>query len=166
MKSGNCQIALFCFTSRLWRTGTRTFQRTTWKISNSVCWNNMQVCNLTTPAQYFSSFKRQIKSAMKNSVSNYDSEKACSDYRKQNLQRKNFWVEKFEEVLWWWDNPKASKYWPFNIGPSGKVYYDLLKFKSENKISNTAILRLEQFYPYPFKEKLEYYNRSTLRLKK
>ncbi len=32
---------------------------------------------------------------------------------------------------------------------SGKVYYDLLKYRTENKITNTAIIRLEQFYPYP-----------------
>jgi 2-oxoglutarate dehydrogenase E1 component len=35
---------------------------------------------------------------------------------------------------------------------SGKVYYDLLKYRSENKISNTSIVRLEQFYPYPSKK--------------
>ncbi|MEJ2104173.1 MAG: hypothetical protein P8X47_06300, partial [Ignavibacteriaceae bacterium] len=35
---------------------------------------------------------------------------------------------------------------------NGKVYYDLLKFRKENKIVNTAIVRLEQFYPYPSKK--------------
>jgi 2-oxoglutarate dehydrogenase E1 component len=30
---------------------------------------------------------------------------------------------------------------------SGKVYYDLLNFRSENQISNTAIVRVEQLYP-------------------
>jgi 2-oxoglutarate dehydrogenase E1 component len=31
---------------------------------------------------------------------------------------------------------------------SGKVYYDILKYKNENKINDAAIIRLEQFYPY------------------
>ena len=35
---------------------------------------------------------------------------------------------------------------------SGKVYYDLFKFRKENKITRTAIIRLEQFYPYPSKK--------------
>jgi 2-oxoglutarate dehydrogenase E1 component len=31
---------------------------------------------------------------------------------------------------------------------SGKVYYDLLKYKNENEIKNTAIIRVEQYYPF------------------
>ena len=31
------------------------------------------------------------------------------------------------------------------------MYYDLLKYRLEIKNSNTAIVRLEQFYPYPSK---------------
>ena len=31
---------------------------------------------------------------------------------------------------------------------SGKVYYDLIKFRTENKITDAAIIRVEQFYPY------------------
>ena len=32
---------------------------------------------------------------------------------------------------------------------SGKVYYELLKYKEINEITDTAIVRLEQYYPYP-----------------
>lgn len=35
---------------------------------------------------------------------------------------------------------------------SGKVYYDLLKYRKENDIDNVAIARLEQFYPFPDKD--------------
>ena len=35
---------------------------------------------------------------------------------------------------------------------SGKVYYDLLKYRTDNNIKDVALLRLEQYYPLPEKE--------------
>jgi 2-oxoglutarate dehydrogenase E1 component len=32
---------------------------------------------------------------------------------------------------------------------SGKVYYDLYKYRKQNELDNVAIARLEQFYPFP-----------------
>jgi 2-oxoglutarate decarboxylase len=31
---------------------------------------------------------------------------------------------------------------------SGKVFYDLIKYRKDNKINDVAIVRVEQFYPY------------------
>src|SRR5699024_11027183 len=32
---------------------------------------------------------------------------------------------------------------------SGKVYYDLYKYREDNDLTNVALARLEQFYPFP-----------------
>jgi len=65
--------------------------------------------------------------------------------------REEFLSGKFEEVL---DDETIQN--PDKIDhlilTSGKVYYDLTKFRIDNKIANTAIIRLEQFYPYASKK--------------
>ena len=39
---------------------------------------------------------------------------------------------------------------------SGKVYYDLLKYQQDNNISDVAIARLEQIYPFPDQDISDY----------
>jgi 2-oxoglutarate dehydrogenase E1 component len=35
---------------------------------------------------------------------------------------------------------------------SGKVYYDLFEYRAHNEIENTAVVRIEQLYPFPEQE--------------
>jgi 2-oxoglutarate dehydrogenase E1 component len=112
--------------------------------------NNMQVCNLTTPAQYFHLLRRQIKSEMKIPLV-IMTPKSLLRLPDAKSSKEEFLSGKFEEVL---DDITIHKPDVIDhlIITSGKVCYDLMKFREENKITNTAILRLEQFYPYPSKK--------------
>jgi len=112
--------------------------------------NNMQVCNVTTPAQYFHLLRRQIKSGMKMPLV-IMTPKSLLRAPEAKSSKEEFLSGKFEELL---DDDTIKKPDIINhlILASGKVYYDLLKFRGENKITNSAIVRLEQFYPYPSKK--------------
>ena len=112
--------------------------------------NNMQVCNVTTPAQYFHLLRRQIKAGM-NIPLVIMTPKSLLRLPEAKSSKEEFLRGKFEEVL---DDNRIEKIETIDhlIITSGKVYYDLMKFRDENKITNTAIIRLEQFYPYPSKK--------------
>jgi 2-oxoglutarate dehydrogenase E1 component len=107
--------------------------------------DNIQVCNLTTSAQYFHVLRRQMKR---------DFIKPLIIMTPKSLLRatfasspaKEFIHGRFEEIL---GAPKAG---PADqtkriIFCSGKVYYDLLKYRTEREIDDAAIIRIEQLYP-------------------
>ncbi|MCW8810801.1 MAG: multifunctional oxoglutarate decarboxylase/oxoglutarate dehydrogenase thiamine pyrophosphate-binding subunit/dihydrolipoyllysine-residue succinyltransferase subunit, partial [Ignavibacteriaceae bacterium] len=112
--------------------------------------NNMKVCNLTTPAQYFHLLRRQIRAAM-NIPLIIMTPKSLLRLPEAKSAKEEFISGNFHEVL---DDNTVEKPEIVDqiILTSGKVYYDLLKYKKENKISKTALIRLEQFYPYPSKK--------------
>ena len=107
--------------------------------------NNLQVCNLTTPAQYFHVLRRQMKRPFKKPLiimtpkSLLRAEAAISTLE-------DFTKGRFHEIL-----PGALPAKPAQVKRvilcTGKVYYDLLKFRDENQMTNVAIVRVEQLYP-------------------
>jgi 2-oxoglutarate dehydrogenase E1 component len=107
--------------------------------------DNIQVCNLTTPAQYFHALRRQMKRDFVKPLiimtpkSLLRSEQAIS-------KSEDFTGGKFSEIL---GAPELAP--PEMIKRvilcSGKIYYDLLNHREKNKIASAAIVRLEQLYP-------------------
>lgn len=108
--------------------------------------DNMQVCNLTTPAQYFHALRRQIHRGFRKPLiimtpkSLLRSEDAAS-------HGEDFTNSRFFEIL---DDPaiKNVKKVTRVIFCSGKVYYDLVRGRAEaGQDGTTALIRVEQLYP-------------------
>ena len=109
--------------------------------------DNMRVCYPTTPAQYFHLLRRQIHA---------DKEKPLVVMTPKSLLRlpaarsgiKDFTDSKFYEVL---DDTtiKDKSQVKKAILTTGKVYYDLIKYRSMNEITDQVVIRLEQLYPFP-----------------
>lgn len=108
--------------------------------------NNLQVCNLTTSAQYFHVLRRQIKNAMQKPLV-IMTPKSLLRLPEAKSIKSDFLNGRFEEII---DETTAIDKKSVNrvIITSGKVYYDLLKYRVTNKISDVAIVRIEQIYPY------------------
>ncbi|QQS34715.1 MAG: multifunctional oxoglutarate decarboxylase/oxoglutarate dehydrogenase thiamine pyrophosphate-binding subunit/dihydrolipoyllysine-residue succinyltransferase subunit [Ignavibacteriales bacterium] len=108
--------------------------------------NNMQVCNLTTPAQYFHVLRRQIKNAMQKPLV-IMAPKSTLRLPEAKSPKEEFLSGKFHELID--DNSiKDKDSIKRVILTTGKVYYDLIKYRKSKGISDTAIVRVEQIYPY------------------
>jgi 2-oxoglutarate dehydrogenase E1 component len=110
---------------------------------------NMAVCNLTTPANYFHALRRQLKR-------NY--RKPLVIFTPKSLLRHKLAVSPlsdmtsgstFRMVIPEIDELVAADTVKRVVLCSGKVYYDLLQTRRDKGIDDVAILRLEQFYPFP-----------------
>jgi len=106
--------------------------------------NNIQVCNLTTPAQYFHVLRRQMKREFKKpliimSPKSLLRHKDCVS-TVECFTDSEFWSILDDETV----NKASARRVVFC---SGKVYYDLAAHRSTHQITDTALIRIEQFYP-------------------
>ena len=109
---------------------------------------NMQVCNLTKPAQYFHLLRRQVVRPLRKplvlmSPKSLLRHPECVSHEGDFTGSSHFREMIDDDQLV--DRPERVTRLIFC---SGKVYYDLLKFRNENRLRNTAIIRIEQLYPF------------------
>ncbi len=120
--------------------------------------DNMQVCNVSTPANYFHVLRRQVhrnfrkpliimspKSLLRHKlcVSTFEEMGPDTSFHRVLWDDAQYVPEKFETKLL--EDKKIKRV----VICSGKVYYDLLEEREKNGRSDVYLLRLEQFYPYP-----------------
>ncbi len=114
--------------------------------------NNIQVCNLTTPAQIYHSLRRQMKRPFRKPMI-VMSPKSLLRHAKAKSSIEELAQGTFHEVL-----PdtllKDTKSVESLILCSGKLYYELIeeREKRKDKGLRTAIVRVEQLYPFPDKQ--------------
>jgi 2-oxoglutarate dehydrogenase E1 component len=111
--------------------------------------DNWQVCNITTPANYYHALRRQMhrnfrkplvimtpKSLLrhKRCISNFDEMSEGSSFMRVYGETHN--IAKPDKVR-------------RIVCCSGKIYYDLLAKREEKDIDDVAIIRVEQLYPWP-----------------
>lgn len=112
--------------------------------------DNMQVCNFSTPAQFFHGLRRQMRDAKR---------KPLIVMTPKSLLRHPLVVSSVDEFVHGKlqlviDDSQVTS--PDTIQRvvlcSGKVYYDAFAAQQQEKLTTSALCRLEQFYPYPQKE--------------
>lgn len=109
--------------------------------------SNIQVCVPTTPAQVFHLLRRQLLRAY---------HKPLIVMTPKSLLRHRLATSSLDELSQGRFRPVIGE--PEGIDPaqveriilcSGKVYYDLLEARRSRGIGDSAILRIEQLYPFP-----------------
>jgi len=109
--------------------------------------DNMQVCNITTPANYFHALRRQVRRTVR---------KPLTVFTPKSLLRHKMAISKLAEMgpdtefrRLIGDTTAAPDQVRRIVLCSGKVYYDLAA--EREKAKDAAIVRLEQLYPFPAK---------------
>ena len=114
--------------------------------------NNLQVCYPTTPAQYFHLLRRQVRPGMERPLI-VITPKSLLRLPAAASALDDFTSGGFLPVI---EDPEIKSSEAVNrvVLCSGKIYYDLLEArkKSDNPGKDqVAVVRLEQFYPFPQK---------------
>lgn len=113
--------------------------------------DNMQVANCTTPANYFHILRRQIRRNFRKPLilmtpKSLLRHKLCVSKLADMAEGSTF-LSVIPESAALADDKKIRRV----VLCSGKLYYDLVAAREERKITDIAIVRLEQLYPFPLK---------------
>jgi 2-oxoglutarate dehydrogenase E1 component len=110
---------------------------------------NLQVCNITTPANFFHVLRRQMKRDFRKPLV-IMSPKSLLRHPKVISRLEDLENGHFQEVL---DDPAVTHLNDIEkvVLCTGKLYYDLDKYRDEHpeQGKKLALIRVEQLYPFP-----------------
>ncbi|NMG44011.1 2-oxoglutarate dehydrogenase E1 component [Aromatoleum toluvorans] len=109
--------------------------------------NNWQMCVPTTPAQIFHLLRRQMVRKLRKPLI-IVTPKSLLRHKEAISTIDELANGSFQTVI-----PEVEKLDPKKVKRvvlcQGKIYYELLAHRRENKITDTALVRIEQIYPFP-----------------
>jgi 2-oxoglutarate dehydrogenase E1 component len=111
--------------------------------------DNMQVCNLTTPANYFHALRRQLRRNFRKPLVLMSPKSLLRHKRCVSTLADLSDQGRFYRVLPETDALVSDEEIRRVVLCSGKVYYDLLQAREDEGIKNVALVRVEQLYPWP-----------------
>ncbi len=122
---------------------------------------NIQVCVPSTPAQMFHMLRRQMLRSIRKPLI-IMSPKSMLRHKESVSSLEDLSKECFQTVI-----PEVEAFDPKKvrriIACSGKIYYELMAYRREHEITNMAIIRIEQLYPFPhddFQTEIERYSKA------
>ncbi len=121
--------------------------------------DNMQVANVTTPANYFHILRRQLKRDFRKPLILMTPKSLLRHKRAVSTLAEMSGESSFHRLLW--DDAQYLGDQPIKLVKdskirrvvmcSGKVYYDLYEEREKRGIDDVYLLRVEQLYPFPAK---------------
>lgn len=110
---------------------------------------NMLICQPTTAAQIFHLLRRQMVGSVRKPLIVF-SPKSLLRNKLATSELSELAEGSFKMVI-----GESEPIEPDNVRRvlicTGKVYYDLIKYRAEHQIDNVAVIRIEQLYPFPHK---------------
>ncbi len=107
--------------------------------------DNLQVCNLTTPAQYFHLLRRQAIVKYRKPLI-LMTPKSLLRHPRAVSNVSEMTSGSYQTVL---DDPDPPEKPQQVLFCSGKIYYQLLQRRQDLETTDKVIIRLEQLYPFP-----------------
>ena len=121
--------------------------------------DNMQVANVTTPANYFHILRRQMKRDFRKPLIMMTPKSLLRHKRAVSTLNEMSGESSFHRLLW--DDAQYNKDEGIKLQKdakirrvvlcTGKVYYDLYEEREKRGIDDIYLLRVEQLYPFPAK---------------
>ncbi len=115
--------------------------------------NNMQVCNVTTPAQIFHLMRRQLHRSFRKPLI-VMSPKSLLRHPLAVSSTDDLIKGQFRRILY--ERPLPPRGVTRIVFCAGKVYYDLYQARQKGGQKHIAIVRLEQIYPFPDDKQIEH----------
>jgi len=112
--------------------------------------DNMQICNLTTAANYFHALRRQIRRNFRKPLVVFTPKSLLRAKEVMSPLADMGPGTTFHRII-----DESEKIAPDEqvrrvVLSSGKVYFDLVKLRAEKGDDKVALVRVEQLYPFPF----------------